>query len=58
MKWRDIVKSCITVVQEKTCQKLIIPVHERLAAILKETAQISPSAKPVNGKRPNRAKPA
>jgi integrase len=37
MKWSDLVNDRITVIQEKTGQKVDIPVHERLAAMLKKT---------------------
>jgi integrase len=37
MRWSDIADGRITVVQEKTGQRVVIPIHTRLAAILKET---------------------
>jgi integrase len=41
MKWSDIANERMTVVQEKTGEKVIIPVHIRLAALLKETPRRS-----------------
>jgi len=37
MKWADIVDGCIRVTQEKTFEKVVIPIHTRLAALLEET---------------------